>query len=328
MIEINDFDVTGGEPEPAPPVADVHETPVSEPAAPDISEKASETAEEAAVHEPEPDASDRDEKGRFKPKSDKPRDNPIARMKQATDQAALAKKERDEAIAEAARYRAELEAARRPQPRQEPQAQPTGELKPPPPFKEFLATFFASKPDATYEDGVEAWMEAKETFKDRKAEADREQATQREHLTKFRDQIASAKQKYPDWDAVAAQGDAAIRAAGVDQLPPVMIQAILSSDKGAEIMRDLATHPEAAIQLAKDSATVPASAARVMRSLLEGRLATAASTGSVAPPVRPVAPAPIRPVGSAPVVSDVAPNDDADLDTHIAYYNRATRRRP
>lgn len=314
-MEITDFDVSGSDPEPALPPA-VHEAPITEPSAPVIEEKAQETGEEPLVHDDEPQG--RDEQGKFAPKK-----SVQARIDRVTFEREEARREAARERAERERLSAELAALRAPKAPEAPKVAAPAADEP------TLNNF------ETYDDWVKAWSrwdnkrQVAEALAAERATQHAEQTrrTQHEQMQRFQTQLASARQQYADWDAVIANSDAAFHAAGV-QLPEVMKAAILNSPNATEIMRDLATHPEDAIQLARENASTHVSAAPLMRSVLERRLASsAAHSGPAAPPVRSIAPAPIKPVGSAPVVTDAIPSDDADFDTHRAYWDRKDKER-
>lgn len=318
MQEITDFEVSGSDPEPtpppvveAPPVTD--DAAVAPPPTTDISADAAVTPDDAEGDEPQ----ERDEHGKFKPK----KNSPQARIDRITFEREEAKREAAALRAERDRVAAELAQLRTPK---APEPQAAAPAADEPKLEDF----------DTYEKWVKASIQyeakrlAREEFERRDADAQkakaREQFTQRQQA--FQTQLTAARQKYSDWDAVASAAEQQLAAAGVNQLPPVMIEAILSSSQGAELMRDLALHPSDAIQLARENVGVPVSAAPLMRSLLERRLATpAAHSGPAAPPVRTVAPRPIKPVGAGPVITDAIPADDADLDTHMAYWNKRDR---
>lgn len=309
-MEITDFETSGSTPEPEPPPAVIADPP---PAAP-VAEPAPEP--EAQSLEPEAEEAEqqtKDDKGRFQPKK-----STQARIDRLTF-------EREEARREAARLAAELASYRTPKAPEAPKQSAPAADEP------ALASF------ETYEDWIKAWtrwdnkrqVEEVLTARERDQQARRAADEQRTNLERFTAQVAKARQTDPNWDAMIADADAKIQAGlGGQAIPHVMQAAILQSEKATEILRDLATHPEDAIQLARSAASVDVSAAPLMRSMLESRLArSAAHSGPATPPVRTLAPAPIKPVGSAPVIADAIPGDDADLDTHIAFWNRKDRER-
>ena len=114
--------------------------------------------------------------------------------------------------------------------------------------------------------------------------------------------------------------------AGDLPLSPAMEHVLVTSDRGPELAYFLATHPEEALRLSQETVSLPATAAPLVRQLLESKL-QASSTASSGPVVRgshPSVPAPIKPVGAAPVVTDT-PLDDLDVDAFVARENARER---
>ncbi len=259
------------------------QAPVPVPSSDSVSSASSEPVETAAVDE-------RDDKGRFKQSK---RD-----WQSRVDKLTW---EREEARRELAALRQQQTVRTAPEPETpayRPPTSPDGIRSKP--VEDEIGTKYP-----TYADFAEDLADWK--FESRMAERE-----QREHQQTVQREAAQTVQKYRE----AAQEYAkrspgyADRIRSVDdiELPPVIADAILQSDKGAQVSDYLATHREEFAQLSQEWATVPVQAASVVRRYLETR-AGAASPGS-ASVSRPSAPAPIRPVsGSAAVASAPSPED-------------------
>jgi hypothetical protein len=147
---------------------------------------------------------------------------------------------------------------------------------------------------------------------DTRAEQDRAAATA--HAERERTYAAA----HADYQTVIASSTAPVSRA--------MSAAILQSDRGPEIMYHLAQHPEVADDLARETAQSGPDSVGLVRRLLEARLDPAPSGPGSSAPQHTSASRPIRPVGSSPVVAHEGPPDDsADLDAHVQYWNRADR---
>lgn len=145
-------------------------------------------------------------------------------------------------------------------------------------------------------------------------------------------QMASARTKYPDFDAVVF----APQVVHSD----VMFHAIMASDHGADIAYALGKDPQRSYDLAQQSHGLPASAIPMMRQLLESLVASeqrsapsqrpqaAQPTGSALALVPPPAPKPPTPVRtSALKATDDVPGDDSDLEAHAKAFGSQARRR-
>ena len=119
---------------------------------------------------------------------------------------------------------------------------------------------------------------------------------------KHAERVTAAKAKYADYDAVIAQGNTAVSQAGVT-LPPALLKAIIESDRSADLLYDLASHPDVCLQVARDVHGLPLTAAPVVRRFLESRLAPVTAGPDATPKPVTKAAAPIKPVGSASVAS-------------------------
>ncbi len=246
-------------------------------------------ADEAPPTDPKPDEAERDAKGKFK---GKPRHDPIARMTEATAEAARVK-------AENAELRRQLEARQaqpEPQRKSEPAPVPVGAPK--------LEDFYAE--GRSPEQAVEAFEDARFEFNyARKRETERlnEEAARvnRENAERFNAAMADDE----ELSDLMSAADATLVKAGADPnapFPAVMLEAIKRSEHGPQIARFLGSHPKELLQYAKDALPLPLSAATVVRRLLEAAVTAsnpvptaAIPTGSAAALPRPSA-VPISPV--------------------------------
>lgn len=85
-------------------------------------------------------------------------------------------------------------------------------------------------------------------------------AQQQETLEKFKERVMEARRKYPDFDVVTSRQDV--------PLTPAMMQAIVESDAGGELVYYFGQHPEEGARIAKLS---PVSSVREIGKI-EGRL--------------------------------------------------------
>ena len=151
----------------------------------------------------------------------------------------------------------------------------------------------------TYEGYVEALAEwtAEQKLSQREAVV-----RERERQSTWNQRVEAARAKLTDYDAVMHNA-ADVPVSGV------MREAILSSDRGPEVLHYLATHPDQCRQLAEDSWQTPLDAAPLMRRLLDGMMPAAVAPGPTPTAVRKAVPAPIKPVGAGPVVTESSPDD-------------------
>src|SRR3990167_9458247 len=124
-------------------------------------------------------------------------------------------------------------------------------------------------------------------------------------VAKHAERVIAAQAKYADYDAVIAKGNAALTQAGAI-VPPAMIKAIVESDRSADILYDLASHPDVCLDVVRRSAGSTLDAAPVVRLYLESRLTPVQSGPDVQPKPVTKAAAPIKPVGTASVASPTA----------------------
>lgn len=273
---------------------------------------------------PESDEPARDEAGKFAKKA-KPRDNPQARVQQATREAAEARRRAAELEA---RVR-ELESRTTPAPAASPAAPEVADPSDPEP----VLDQFMNEPDpyAAFAKAAGRWAARQEHQRMAAEYAQAQQAHAfHERVTKYRDGLDTVKTTYPDWDEKVADTDAHMAAAGFPTWPPVLLDALLHSDQSIELTRYLSTHPEDAVQLARDTQHLDAVAVPVVRRLLEARLSSGTpavqATGPAATPAyRPAAP-PIAPVRTgSPAATDSPPGDDRPFGEHKAYWDRQER---
>jgi hypothetical protein len=252
-------------------------------------------------------------------KGAKPRDDAFARMKQATDKLAESNRLREAAEA---RVR-ELEARQAPPP---PAAKipavsdtPTGAKFP------SFDTYLASHPDASWDDWNDAKIdyvaEAKLTAREQAVAAAAAHAETVRVSQAHGARMAAIGTKYPDYATVRETADRVLAAAGVATLPDALVRAVVTSDRSDDLVYFLGTHPDEAIQLARESADAPASVAPTLRRYLESLLVprAALSAGSAAPPLRSSAKPPVTPVGGS---ASATPTALDDLDFGPEYVRR------
>ncbi len=242
-------------------------------------------ADEAPPTDPKPDEAERDAKGKFK---GKPRHDPIARMTEATAEAARVK-------AENADLRRQLEARQTPP---EPQRQP--EPAPVPVGAPKLDDFL------TEPDPYAALATATARFEVTRILAAERLAAHAEQVNKANaDRFAAAIEDDDELPALMEAADTALVQAGADPrapFPGVMLDAIKASNHGPAIARFLGSHPKELVQWAREVSQLPPSAATVVRLMLEAQVkatnpvpTAAIPTGSAAALPRPSA-VPISPV--------------------------------
>lgn len=154
-------------------------------------------------------------------------------------------------------------------------------------------------------------------------EAERAQFTQalsqRDEMAQFNALTEKGRAKYPDFDAVVAT--AAQQGAYWSES---MKRIVLSSPHAEHLAYALAKDVGEARRLA--AIADPLLVGLEMGQLLT-RIAVASTTGTTAPvKTQTQAKAPLKPVGASATVSDGAPPDDADFDSHLSHYNRLEKR--
>lgn len=247
---------------------------------------ADESAESDAAPLAEAAPLERGDDGKFKPRSGKPRNDPQARVQQATSQAALAKEEARQAREEAAQLKTRLEAFER------------AHVTPPAPVVPDPADL-----DRFYQDPLAATRTlAEEVARNAVAQYQQQQAAQATQQA-FLDRLATFTTDHPDYDAVVQRAP---------NVPGVMLEAIRLSPLGPQIAYDLGSHPEDTAQLARELQSLTPDAVPLVRRLLEARVTGPAvlRPDSAAPVVRSsAATPPINRVGGTAAAAPVDPED-------------------
>ncbi len=314
---------TAGNDAPVPPTPAIEEAP------------ALATESEGAETQAPAEELARNDQGQFVPKKGKgkARSDPQARVEAATAKEAAAKEEARKAREEVESYKARL-ATYEAQQRQ-PASVP--EQKTPEAFPAF-DEWSTKNPSQDWEQYHRELTRHEARTVAQQAASDQFQQWRAQQdfaaMASAHDQrLHAARQKYPDWDAVLQTGDRALTSAlqsrGV-QFPVRLFQeAIYTSEKGPDILRDLAQHPEDATQLAIEASTLPVSAVPMLRRILESRLApTAVAVPDSAPVPSPSqAKPPINRVGGT---ASAVPLDPDDLDfgpEYVKLENERERKR-
>jgi len=261
-----------------------------------------------------------------------PRHDPKARVKEATAEAAEARRllaESQARIADLERRMAERDA-----PAAKPEPAPRESFGPL--DKEPTEEDCQDRPDpyASYLRASARW-EAKQEARQAMAE-ERAQVAEFTVLQAHKARFDKAIAEDPEFVDLVEAADQALLKAGrpANQIfPPVMLEAIKRSELGPEIARFLGSHPEELVQLAKDVHTAPLSAATAVRRLLEATvkasspaLTAAISTGSAAALPRSSA-VPITPVRtSREPAPDKDPSDQPFGSAYIKRMNARERR--
>lgn len=149
----------------------------------------------------------------------------------------------------------------------------------------------------------------------RKAASDHDQQTVQSHKARE----TAFKAAHPDAEAVWAKAD------GVGQIPPLLTWAIISDDKGPDLMYYFANHLDQLEEMMLLAGSNPAtdSSVALMRRRLHAR-AQADSTGAAASVQLPrVVPRPPTPVRTAPMKTERPdPSDDSPLSEHEKRYGQ------
>ncbi len=176
------------------------------------------------------------------------------------------------------------------------------------------------------------WDRDKEQF-DRDEQAKQVHATQsakdaqaqaQARVQTYFGRVDSYKAKAPDFDTVTADLQARM-------LPGVLLEALVSHDKGPELVYYLGQHPDIADDLYVTAAALPATADSV--ALLQRRLAKLSTpvgvTGATAGVQKPIPasrpPTPVRTVPTPP--GDELPGDESSLADHEKAFGPKRRRR-
>lgn len=312
-------------------------------AVPEPAEAAPEAPEPAQAQMADPRQADRDEQGRFqktprhRAKSQQASPADVPRIQELTAKLRAAEAERD-----ALKARPSVPAAPQPQPTQAqpearhepPAAQP---WQPPPtrpkPTEDEVGTKYAQYSDFT-EDLTDWKIEQRDAARDIRQAQEKQQQTYRDWGHAYQAKRAELVAKVPEYEAAIATANQATQAAGI-VVPQVMLDAILSSERGPEVEYWLATHQPDYHELIRDAWAVNQfSSVGMVRRVLESRLPAVASSQRIsreaagatgAAPTLTVVPAPRppTPVRTGPLKSsDEPPDDDEGLEAHEAHYYR------
>lgn len=267
-------------------------------------------ADAAVASEEGTETATRDESGKFVKGKGKPRTDPQARVEAATRKESAAKEEARLAREEARRLAAELEAIRRSQTAQPAKSEPENTFKFPP-----RAEWMAAHPDKEWDDYDDAKFEAREQWRDQRDQAREAQRADVLRVESHRQRLQAAAAADPSLPAAIDAGlqkihEGLVRV-GLREWPKLLTDAVMESPQSVEIVRRLVMHPDHAIQLAVETASLPASAVGFVRRHLESALtATAGSLPDSASAVRPsAAKAPINRVGGTASIPPAEPDD-------------------
>ncbi len=249
------------------------------------------------------------------PRKAKPKENVQARINQALEKQRKAEER-------AAALEAEVSRLKQPAQPAEAPVQPKWQPVPGEKFATF-DTWSAANPGTDYEDYIDARARHVYQAEHRAAQAQSElERLSTSHLTR----VEVAKQKYPDYDQAVAAVDKQLFDAGL-RSSDALTDAILRSDSSADLIYWLATHPEDALQLARESQGLPASAAPIVKRLLEVRLGAGERPGSGPTAELSHAKPPVRPVGVSSVVVPDEPGEDEPVEAYIRRQNALDRKR-
>jgi hypothetical protein len=304
------------------------------------------TPEKPVAADPLPDASARDDQGRFaktprhRARSQQANPEDVPRIRDLTAKLRQAEAERDEWKAKhtpppARDDRAPVGPALPQGPvaseASRPAAPPHAWTPPPTrtkPSEDEIGDKYATYADFS-EDLADWKYEQREAAREAKQAQEQQQKTHHERLTAYATKTQEARKVYPDFDAVLASADHIL-------YPDVFRDAILSSDRSADLAYWLASHQDEYRSLAEEARSVNhPSAINLVRKVLESKLPVAAqqrspangsgmavSTGSASrPPVLVAAPRPPNPVRTGPQkIGDDPPEDDDSLESHESYF--------
>jgi hypothetical protein len=324
------------------PTGTADSTPASRPALPDPNTDDAWKSDEdrqpveakAETDAPAPPAKlegrERNPDGTLKPKSAKPRDNPFERVKQATGEAAAARAEAEAAKREAAEWRAKAEAREAERAKAEPvKAEPAAEPSDDMPSIDDVGSTY--KDWNAYQRALAEWQTAQIEQKWQAREA---KAAEARELESWQRKAADAHEAVPNWTALSEAADNAVIAAGFRlpdgraQWPTNLFKAVMGSDRMADLVQFLGSHPEECTQWAQDCASTPPPAATVVRRLLERQLSSAAAGPDSARSARPsTAKPPVNRVGSSASATPLDPDDMDFGPEYIQAENARERKR-
>lgn len=259
-------------------------------------------------------------------KGNSPSKDSAARMLQATAKAAEERRLREAAEKRAADLEAQLRARSAPvEPQKAPPAAPqTPQATKFPSYEQWLETHEGGAWDDWQDEKIDWRAEQKLQATEQKREQARLQAEHDQRAQAHLARMATVTTKYPDFQQVRDQADQALAAAGIHAFPEALVQAVIQSDRSDDVIYFLGTHPEEAIQLARDAAAAPVTVAPLLQRMLEGYLAArpAPATGSGAP-ARSQAKPPVNPVGGTATVQPVSIDE---MEFGPEYVRRANKR--
>ncbi len=310
------------------------------------------TTEAPAEPTPEVPEQDRDSSGKFRhghrARSHAASPEDIPRISKLTARAKTAEEERD-------RIKTELEALKaKPAPAQSAGIPPSSSRLPdrtaaeqaPPVAVVPQVPLTRAKPTEdqigttynTYADFVEDLADWR--YEQREARSKVEQATQT-RLQHAETRFTAYQQQKPAFLAAHADYPTILAAVAHIGMPPVMMDAVLESDRPHEIEYWLGTHADEFASLAQEATGLPHTAqiAKMIQRVLESKLPgapalrsnsrdLAGSTGSAAPRGTTPAPRPPNPVrtGATPPAEDIGPGDDHSFEDHERLFGRRRRR--
>lgn len=319
---ITDFETpaTPGEADPTPPPTP-EPTPQDPPrtAPPEVTTPTAPEPNAEKTETPEPDSPKQRARHRAASQQAGPQDVP--RIQELTRKLREAERERDE-------WKAKH--APRPEP---PQARAAGGAVPSPTVPP--AVFSESEPTlddfAQAEDPYAAYVRAlarydrnKEAFDAKQAEAQSREKQTREQDEQARQQAFAAHlEREKQFVATHPDYREAIEKVSGDDgppIPPLLGEAVIRSDKSADLMYYLATHPEVLDQFVLDTLdkpVTPQAVAILQRRLLTQTRTQAVTTGSAAATAPSLAPRPPNPVRTGPLKTGDEPyTDDISLEEH------------
>jgi len=256
----------------------------------------------------------------------KPRDDPRARMLEATRQAAEAKRERDAIRQEKERLAAEVAQLRAGKPQEQPQPAPQR----------------LEKPVATDFEDYEQYLDARDKYN--RQEWQREQASEQyvrqyvggliTHVETFEGRLTKALEADPELQERVPSVDQVVRNSS-HMVPPgqkytafnVVNDEIISSESPALLLDHLGNNPE---EMKKLLALPNRTAIARQVAKIEGRLTGTVVTPSDERPAKQEvshAKPPVRPVSGSPHSAESAPGEDDSYEAHRAYWGRRDKER-
>jgi len=234
-----------------------------------------------------------------------PAKDSTARMLQATSQLAEERRKREAAEKRATELEARIKEREAPAPAAAAPQTPPPAAPAPVSGAKFPSynVWLEAHPDGSWDD----WQDEKIDWRaEQKLTATERQRADAKVLEAHTARMATIATKYPDFPAAREKADAALAAAGIHNFPDVLVKAVVSSDQSDDLIYFLGTHPEEAIQLARDAAAAPVAVAPLLQRMLETLVSSngtrpAPSTGSGAP-TRSQARPPVNPVGGTATV--------------------------